>query len=340
MTTFYDLNIVIETLSGDITAPVTEDTITDGAAVESLDITHSTEQIATCQLTLAKAAFVASFDEQNMLSVAAGLSGFNPLFFGDQDGVGFDGQGRAIIRAVGFLGRLDQEWGDGDYEYTAQTSDEIARNYIEKSAIPSALHSVQNSTWDPTVPESIFLRDRDNPLQKLRALVDQELRYVTERSDGAIYIDAIAITSSVQSFDDSDPDVTITRDRVRRGLYNKVIVTGRPDSLGLPLTSEAFTSSPFVLTPRDYWTLDLDFPLIQDQTQADLISARALEIYNVRPERGSVICLLVVNAVQPGTTITLTSSHCDLSGVDVFVESVTYHVTAGTREIRWWRFPA
>jgi hypothetical protein len=51
-----------------------------------------------------------------------------------------------------------------------------------------------------------------------------------------------------------------------------------------------------------------------------------------------VIALLAVSC-QPGDTITLTSSYCNLSSVKVFVESVTYHVTSGTREIRWWRFP-
>jgi hypothetical protein len=283
MTTFTTLELAITTLSGDITSPTTEDVLTDPADVESLDITLSTGEIATCRLTLAKAAFVASFDEQNMLSVAAGLGTTSALFMGDQDGVGFDGQGRASIVAVGFLGRLDQEWGGGEYEYAGQTSDEIARNYIEKSAIPSSKHSVANSTWDPTTPESIFLRDRDNPLQNLRALTDQELRWVAEHTDGAIHIDEIAIGSSVESFNDSTPEVTITRDRTRRGLRNKIIVTGRPDAIGTPLTSEAFTSSVFVLSPQDYWVKDLNFPLIQDQTQADLISARALEIYNVRP---------------------------------------------------------
>ncbi len=308
MTTHTTLNLAINTLSGDIAAPTTEDTLTDNAAVESLDVTY------------------------------LGLGGTDRVFVGDQDGIGFDGQGRALIRAVGFSGRLDQEWGGGEYEYAAQTSDEIARNYIEKSAVPSSLHSVANSTWDPTVPNSIFLRDRDNPLSNLRALVDAELRWVSEHSDGSIHIDDIAIGSSVASFNDSTPEVTITRDRERRGLRNKIIVTGLPDSLGLPLTSEAYASSPFVLSPQDYWVKDLNFPLIQDQTQADLISARALEIHNVRPERGSLITLLAVG-VEPGDTITLTSSYCNLSSVKVFVESVAYHIPACTREIRWWRFP-
>lgn len=339
MTSFVSLSLAINTLSGDITAPTTEDTLSDPADIEALDITMGTGQIATCNLTIAKAAFVASFDETNMLDVYIGLGGTDRAFFGDQDGVSFDGMGRATIKSVGFLGRLDQEWGGGEYEYTAQTSDAIARNYIEKSAVPSSLHSVTNSTWDPTTPESIFLRDRDNPLQNLRALVDAELRWVAEHSDGSIHISDIAIGTSAASFNDSTPEVTITRDRERRGLRNKVIVTGRPDSLGLPLTSEAYTTSVFVLSPQDYWTLDLNFPLIQDQTQADVISARALEIYNVRPERGSVITLLAVD-VEPGDTITLTSSYCDLSSVDVFVESVAYHIPACTREIRWWRFPA
>ena len=338
MSTFVDLELAVNTLSGDPETPTTEDTLTDPADFESIDVTLGIAQIATCRLTIAKAAFVASFDETNMLDVYLGLGGTDRVFFGDQDGVAFDGQGRASITAVGFLGRLDQEWGGGEYEYTAQTSDEIARNYIEKSALPSALHSVTNSTWDPTTPNSIFLRDRDNPLSNLRALVDQELRWVSEHSNGAIYISDIAIGSSVASFNDSTPEVTITRDRVRRGLRNKIIVTGLPDSLGLPLTSEAYTTSVFVLSPQDYWVMDFNAPLIQDQTQADLISARALEIYNVRPERGSVITLLDVG-VEPGDTITLTSSYCDLSSVKVFVESVSYHVPACTREIRWWRFP-
>jgi hypothetical protein len=93
-----------------------------------------------------------------------------------------------------------------------------------------------------------------------------------------------------------------------------------------------------VLSPQDYWTLPLNWELIQDQTQADAMVARALDIYNVRPEKGSVITPLAVG-VEPGDTITLTSSYCDLSAVKVFVESVAYHIPACTREIRWWRFP-
>jgi len=274
-----------------------------------------------------------------MLDCYIGLGTTARVFFGDIDGIGFDGQGRALIQATGFLGRLDVPWGNGEYEYTAQTSDEIVRNYIEKSGLPSSLHSVANSTWDPTVPNSIFLRDNDNPLQNLRALVDQELRWVAEHSNGAIYIDDIAIGTSVASFNDSDPDVTITRDRSRRGLRNKVIVTGLRDSTGLELIGEDSASSPFVLSPQDYWTLDFNAPLIQDQTQADAIAARALDIYNVRPEYGSVITLLDTG-VEPGDTITLTSSYCNLSSVAVFVTHVSYHVPAMTREIRWWRFPA
>lgn len=339
MTTFTDIEISITTASGDITSPVTEDVLTDVADIESCDITFSISEIATCDLLIAKAAFVSSFDEQNMLFVAAGLGATDPLFQGDQDAIGFDGQGRARIRTVGYLGRLDQEWGAGEYDYAGQTSDQITRNLIEKSAIPNTKHSVANSTWDPTTPISLFLRDRDNPLQLLRQLTDQELRWVAEHTDGAIHIDEIAIGSSVESFNDSTPEVTITRDRDRRGLRNKIILTGHPDAIGTPLTSEASASSVFVLSPQDYWVKDLDFPLIQDQTQADLISARALDIYNVRPETGSVIALLAVGC-ECGDAITLTSSQCNLSAVDVFVTSVTYHVMAGTREIRWWRFPA
>lgn len=332
------VELIITTLSGDPETPTTEDTLSDLGAIEALDVTLGIDQVASCRLTIAKSAFVASFDEQNMLEARLGLDGNARIFFGDQDGVEFDGLGRATIRAVGFLGRLDQEWGGGEYEYTGQTSDQIARNYIEKSALPSALHSVQNSTWDPTTPNSIFLRDRDNPLRNLRELVDSELRWVAEHSNGAIYIADIAIGSNVASFDDSNPEVTITRSRERRGLRNKIIVTGHPDAIGLPLTSEASAASPFVLSPQDYWVKDLNLPLIQDQTQADIISARALAIYNVRPERGSVITP-IAGAVEPGDTITLTSSYCNLSSVKVFVESVAYHYPACTREIRWWRFP-
>lgn len=339
MTTFTDLQVTITTLSGDITDPTTEDVIDDVSVIESLDITHSVSEIANCKLTIAKSAFVSSFDEQNMIHIAAGLGTTTDLFLGDQDGVGFDGYGRASIPSVGLLGRLEPEWGNGEYVYESQTSAEIARNYIEKSAIPSDLHNVADSDWDPTTPEPIVLRDRDSPLKNLRDLVDQELRFVTERANGAIYIDAIVITGDpVESFDDSTPGVVITRDRTRRELRNKIIVTGRPDALGSPLTSEASTSSLFVLSPQDFWVKDLNFPLIQDQTQADVISARALEIYNVRPEKGSVIAPLAVGG-QPGQVISLTSSYCNLSSVKVFVESVTYHVVAGTREIRWWRFP-
>lgn len=337
MATFTDLQISINTLSGTPDSPVVEDTISDVAAIEGLDVTMGTEQVATCRITLDKAAFVATLDETYMLDVYAGLGTTDRIFFGDQDGVAFDGQGRAIITATGFLGRLDQEWGAGEYEYTAQVSSAIEVNIIEKSALPSSLHSVATSTWDPTTPNSIFLRDRDNPLQLLRQLVEQELRWVAEHSNGAIYVNDIAIGTSVASFNDSTPEITITRDRVRRGLRNKIIVTGASDSLGIPVVGEAFASSPFVLAPQTYWTLDLNFPLIQDQTQVDAIATRALAIYNVRPETGSVMTLLDVG-VEPGDTITLTSSYCNLSAVKVFVTSVSYRLP-GTREIRWWRFP-
>jgi hypothetical protein len=332
------LEISISTLSGDPDAPTTEDTIADAAAVDGLDITLGIDQVANLRLTLDKAAFVATLDEQYMLDAYIGLGTTFRAFFGDIDGIGFDGQGRALIAAVGFLGRLDQEWGGGEYEYTAQTSDEIVRNLIEKSALPSSLHEIDNSTWDPTTPVSVFLKDRDNPLQLLRSIVNQELRWVSEHSNGAIYSYPIAIGSSVASFNDSTPEITITRDRSRRGLRNKVIVTGLRDSIGTELIGEDSASSIFVLSPQDYWTLDFNAPLIQDQTQADLIATRALEIYNVRPEYGSVITLLD-DGVEPGDTITLTSSYCDLSAVKVFVTHVSYHITAMTREIRWWRFP-
>jgi hypothetical protein len=338
MTTFTTAQVSISSLSGDPSSPTTEDTITDAAAVEACDVSLGIDQIATCRITLDKSAFVATLDEQYMLDVYIGLGTTFRVFFGDIDGIGFDGQGRALISAVGFLGRLDQPWGGGEYEYTAQTSDEIVRNLIEKSALPSSLHEIDNSTWDPTTPNSIFLRDNDNPLQLLRSIVDQELRWVSEHSNGAIYSYPIAIGTSVATFNDSTPEITITRDRTRRGLRNKVIVTGQRDSLGLELMGEDSATSPFVLSPQDYWTLDFNAPLIQDQMQADLIAARALEIYNVRPEYGSVITLLD-DGVEPGDTITLTSSYCDLSSVKVFVTNVTYHLAAGTRELRWWRFP-
>lgn len=339
MTTFTSLSFSINTLSGTPDSPVVEDTLSDNAALDTLDVTLGIGEIASVRLTIAKAAFVATFDEQYMLDVYVGLGSTSRVFFGDQTGVSFDGLGRAIITAQGFQGRMAKAWGLGDYDYVAQTSDEIVRNLVEKCALPSSLHSVANSTWDPTTPNVLWLRDGDIPLDLARQLTDQELRWMAEHSNGAIYVGDIAIGSSVASFSDSTPEVTITRDRTLDGLFNKIIVTGARDSLGTELVSEASDTSPFVLSPQDYWVLPLHFPLIQDQTQADVISARALEIYNVRPERGSVITLLA-GGVEPGDTITLTSAQCDLSSVAVFVEKIAYHVTAGTREIRWWRFPA
>jgi len=339
-----DFTFAINTISGTPDSPVVEDSITSDAALIDLEVITSIYQVATCRFTLDKTAFVSTLDEQYMLDCYMGYDGSNVrVFFGDQDEVNFDGEGRALCASVGFLGRLDQPWGGGEYTYS--TADDptllasaIRRNWIEKSALPSTLHEIAESTWDPTIPNAIVIDDRDVLLERLRALCDQELWWLAEHSNGAIYSYPIAIGSPVASFNDSTSEVRITRNRNRRGLRNKIIVTGMRDSIGIELVSEASASSPFILPPQDYWVKDLNFPLIQDQTQADVISARALEIYNVRPEKGTVTDL-INNNVQPGDTISLTSSYCDLSSVSVFVESVAYRAP-GVREINWWRFPA
>lgn len=243
-----------------------------------------------------------------------------------------------------YMARLSKPWANGYYEYIAQTAGDVETNLIEKSAINPALHVVVDSgRVIGSAGNPLRLRDgtpaaysgdpqggaADVPLQIMRSLLELDLYYVTSRSNGAIYIDAIATGSPVVSY---STGFGLRNLRVRKGrpseIRNKYLVKGL-EILGIGYQAEYSATSPYLASPFQYQAgPGITNPMLESDADCLAVATAYVTFYN----RLIPVVDFEVDGdvrIQPGVTLAFDASQAGLSGAtNVFVQRVTHTVTS------------
>lgn len=234
------------------------------------------------------------------------------------------------------MAKLRNPWGNGYYEYIGQTAGAVETNLIEKSGIPVFLHVVVDSgriigsAGNPLqlrdgTPQSIDPNSgtADTPIALIRAMLELDLYYITSRSNGAIYVDALATTSAVASYSQGSG---LRSFRWRKGnpstIINKVLVKGL-EVLSLGYQAEYSASSPYLTYPFLYNARTIQSNLLESDADCLAVATAHVGYYN----RLIPACEFTVDgnlAIQPGTTVNFSVPDASLGSTDFFIQRVTH----------------
>lgn len=235
---------------------------------------------------------------------------------------------------------LRNKWGNGYFEYVAQTAGAIETNLIEKSGIDVSLHVVVDSgRMIGSVGNELKLRDgtpigldpnqgtADVPLDLINHLLKADLYYIASRSNGAIYIDAMAVGSPIAAYSQGQPIRSFSWDDGNpNDIRNKWLVKGL-EILGFAYAGTSSAASSYLVAPFEYNSGDdLVLPYLESDADCAAVADAYVAFYN----RLIPSCQFTVDGnldIQPGTTVRFTVPGAGLSSAtDFFIQRVTHTI--------------
>lgn len=262
------------------------------------------------------------------------------LFNGEIAGVGWAENGIATLTGQDAMARLRNKWTLEDRTYTSATEQSVVQNLVEASGIDASLTSITGESWLIGVAQDVILHggvidlltgdpgQSDVPLDLIR-LIDRSTPLYATYSDGAGVVNRKlrAIGSSVASFSTSN-SWGYTRQRSANGVVNACKVIGL-NIAGVPLESLYQDTSSWVFDPPKYITEEINSYLIEDQIQADLVSAAVVAAKNGR--LNVVTFTTPLNSgISPCDTITITSTHIEVSSQTALITNLKHHIDGKT----------
>lgn len=241
---------------------------------------------------------------------------------------------------TGYMSRLSKKWGNGVYSYDTQTAGAVETNLIEKSGIDVSLHVVVDSGRNiGSVGNELWLRDgtpqgidpnagtQDVPLNLIRDLLKLDLYYIAARSNGAIYINAMATDTPVATIGQGSPLRSFSwRPGNPNEIKNKWLIKGFEDE-GFAFVGSASATSIWLPAPFEFNADGFQSFLLESDIDCQAVADAYLAYWNrLIPE-----CTFEVDgnlAIQPGTTVNFTVPKKGLASTDFFITQVTHK--AGT----------
>ncbi|HNP73817.1 MAG TPA: hypothetical protein PKK15_22065 [Kouleothrix sp.] len=281
--------------------------------------------------------------ENVRLYVYAGWGSTTLIFNGQIAGIAWNANGTYTLTGQDAMARLRFPWTRDDRAYAAATAESVVQNLVEASGIDSSLTSIAGDGWligvaadvvlhgGSTITETGAAGPCDVPLELIRRIDEANGLWRTySRGDGAVYrtlrtVDliggAIYYTDGTPGGDNPAWQVERRRDATR--IINAVKVNGASIA-DVPLESLAQAASAWIPDPPAYNSLQLDAPLVEDQTHADALAAALLAEYNGRLNIVTFETPLDAT-LCPGGTIQINSARRDLVAQRALVTSLHHH---------------
>lgn len=286
--------------------------------------------------------------ENVRIYVYAGFGSTDLIFNGYVTAIDWNEDGTYTLACQDVMYRLRKAWTRDDRTYTAVTEASVVQNLVEASGIDATLTHIEGGAWTIGVASDVVLHGgstitdtgaagpSDVPLDLIRKIDESTPLYRTyTRGDGAVYrtlrqVDTggapIFYTDGTPGSD--NPIWNVKRHRDLNAIYNSIKVNGAIIA-DVPLESLAQATSAYIDDPPKYSTLPIESYLIEDQTQADLVSSTLLAEYN---QRLNVVTFTTPldNTLDPGDTIEVSSAKRGLSNTKMLVISVHHDIKAAT----------
>lgn len=276
--------------------------------------------------------------ERIRLYVYAGSGGSTLIFNGEVVGLSWGADHTFQTRGRDAMARLRNKWTLEDRTYTSATEQSVVQNLVEASGIDASLTSIAGASWLIGVAQPVVLHggvidvltgdpgQADVPLDLIRLIDRSTPLYVTySAGDGAVYRKPRALGGNVEAFGGSDTKCwNVTRERSADEVVNACKVIGLTLA-GVPLESLYQATSSWVFDPPKYITEELNSYLIEDQTQADLVSAAIVGYKNGR--KNVVTFTTALNAgIDPADTVAISDSFLGLNTIPIFITNLKHHI--------------
>ncbi len=277
-----------------------------------------------------------SAEEGQSVEISAGYetpdgSGRDTIFVGEVSGLTWRYfPGSVPIQCRDKFARLRNAWGGEDREYNSQDDAAIIRNLLEAMGIPSSDANIESSEWtlgtvEPVVARSgqpfFSLIERIDRLAGYRTFTDKNGKILRRRISGDVGV------GTVWEYERGENIISCERSRTTQGIVNRAVVSGL-NYLGLQVggagVAEASAANPFVPTPPQFITEEVQDDLIESDDDAIRIAVRTVADKNRRPETYRLVVPFNPR-LQPGLAVKITHPTLETSSGSRFLIDQVNH---------------